>query len=478
MTRFAWAAGLLSALLTVAGISAAKAAQPVDDLLKEVDQIKAPASPQAPRCPLAQLGSNLGGSLRWRGNYFWHDADKTPGRETNESDLEGEVLLRLSTWASGERWRLGLSGWLEVGTSNPMWAGISRWPQDDALHTRRYAELNEIYLGLFFHNLDVTLGKKIFKNGVAPIFSPADRYCPRDYIDPGDSKKLGIWLAQAAYHRGDWNFTLALLPVFQPSKTPAADSRWMANSLDFDFPDLVPGQDPPTIIEDVPEVSWSNLSYLFKVDTTLAGWDLFGLLYYGLNPLYVQRRQVILSPNPLVPPTVLLIKENTKVGNLSLGFSTSRGQWEFHGETVFSYSPQGEDDDYFSTVVGATYKLVDLAERLSVEELALTLDYAGELVVHGQDAAGYTASSQDTRFGQNDIIGMIYLQVDQDLRFKFTGAWQIRDEGAAGQWEARYRLQPDLWLQLTAEVFGGKNTSYFGRWSNNDRVILSLEYSF
>jgi len=313
---------------------------------------------------------------------------------------------------------------------------------------------------------------------VAPIYSPADRYCPRDYLDPADSKKLGIWLAQAAYRLGDWTFTLALLPVFQPSKTPPQDSRWMSNSLDFDFPNLVPGQSPPLITEDTPEVDWSNISYFFKVDSTLAGWDLFGLLYYGINPLYVQRRQVIPSLNPLVPPSVLLIKENVKVGNLSLGFSTSRGQWEFHGETVYSYSPHGEDDDYFSSVVGATYKLVELAQRLSVNELALTLDYAGELVVHNQSAADYTASSQDTRFGQNDIIVMAYLEANQDLRLKFTGAWQIRDHGVVGQLEARYRLRPDLWLQLTGEIFGGQNTSFFGRWSQNDRVVLALEYSF
>ncbi len=478
MRGLPWAAGLLSALLLAAGVPAAKAAEPVSDLLKEVDQVPTAASKPAPTGPLAQLAHNLGGSLRLRGYYFFQDPEQSPGREVDQSDLDGEALLRLSTWASGSRWRLGLSGWLEAGTQAGIWKGVSQWPQDDALHTRRHAELNEIYLGLFFENLDLTLGKKIFKNGVAPIYSPADRYCPRDYIDPADSKKLGIWLAQADYHQGDWTFTLALLPVFQPSKTPPDTSRWMSKSLDFDFPGLAPGQNPPTITEDTPDVSWDNLSYFLKAETTLEGWDLFALFYYGVNPLYVQRREVIPPQSPQAPPTVLLIKENVKVGNLALGFSTSRGQWEFHGETVYSYSPHAEDDDYFSSVVGATYKLVDLAERMSVEEIALTLDYAGELVLHSQTAADYTASSKETRFGQNDIIAMAYMEVNQNLRLKLTGVWQIKEEGVVGQLETRYRLHPDLWLQLTAEVFGGADSSYFGRWSHNDRVALSLEYSF
>lgn len=478
MRCLSWVAGSLSVLLLASGVPAARAAESVSDLLKEVDQVQTTAAKPAPKGPLAQLANNLGGSLRLRGYYFLQDPPQSPDQEVESSDLDGEMLLRLSTWASGGKWRLGLSGWLESGTQEGLWKGVSQWPQDDALHTRSYAELNEIYLGLFFENLDVTVGKKIFKNGVAPIYSPADRYCPRDYIDPADTKKLGIWLAQADYHRGNWTFTLALLPVFQPSKTPPNTSRWMSNSLDFDFPGLIPGQNSPTIVEDTPDVSWDNLSYFMKAETTLAGWDLFALLYYGVNPLYVQRREVLPAANPLLPPTVLLIKENVKVGNLSLGFSTSRGQWEFHGETVYSYSPRAQDDDYFSSVVGVTYKFVDLAQRLSVEEIAFTLDYAGELVVHSQTAADYTASSKDTRFGQNDIIIMAYLKVDEDLDFKLTGAWQIKEKGAVAQLEARYRLHPDLWLHMTGEGFAGENSSFFGRWSRNNRVVLALEYSF
>jgi hypothetical protein len=73
---------------------------------------------------------------------------------------------------------------------------------------------------------------------------------------------------------------------------------------------------------------------------------------------------------------------------------------------------------------------------------------------------------------------MAYMKVDEDLSFKFTGAWQIKEEGQVGQLEIRRRLCPDLWMQLTAEVFGGGDRSFFGRWSHNDRVILALEYSF
>ncbi|KPJ82039.1 MAG: hypothetical protein AMS17_19175 [Spirochaetes bacterium DG_61] len=384
------------------------------------------------------LCHNLGGIFRIRGQHFWQGPDRSqnPNVETESDFAEG--LLELSTWTGTKRWRLSMSGWLEAGTHEHTWAGHSEWFQDRD-RRRRYLELNEIYLRWYQEEYDLTIGKKVFKNGITPLYSPADRYSPKDYNDPLDTKELGIWQVQADYYYKNIVMTGAILPVYQASKNPHEDSRWIGSSADFKFPGL-----PFRVEEDIPRVAFSNISYFGRVKATAWGWDLFASAYHGLM-LKVENEDAIVDDliDPAMFQAMGVTKDVVKVGNIAMGFTTTYNKWEFHGEGLYNYSYRSKDDNYLNYVGGVTYNIDDMAKKIFMEQIEITVDYAGEWLMKKQSARGYISSSENSRFGRNDLIGRMNVK-----------------------------------LIVGVEEFNGPNDSYFGRWDKNDRVIGALKYSF
>ncbi|MBD3267800.1 hypothetical protein GF373_14110, partial [bacterium] len=186
---------------------------------------------------LRKLKSNLGGRYRLQAYHYWNQLEASEDKPYDTRKDFYESLLELSTWAGGDGWRFDVSGWLEFGNADYTWAGISPLFQDDRLHSR-YLQLNEMYLRYYFDNFDLTLGKKKFQNGIAALYSPANRYAPKDLHNPLSSKEFGIWQIRNDYYWNDITLTGAILPVFQNAKIPSQNSRWLAQSGDFDFSEL------------------------------------------------------------------------------------------------------------------------------------------------------------------------------------------------------------------------------------------------
>ena len=122
---------------------------------------------------LSQIGRHFNAELRLRGHHFFETApDLLIDTDTHAN--VGEARLNCSTWMGKDFWSLHAAGWLEAGTQDNTYKGVSPVGRDTDRH-RRYAELNEIYFILSSENADLTSGKKIFKNGISTIYSPANR---------------------------------------------------------------------------------------------------------------------------------------------------------------------------------------------------------------------------------------------------------------------------------------------------------------
>ncbi|MBW2117902.1 MAG: hypothetical protein JRH09_08300, partial [Deltaproteobacteria bacterium] len=147
-----------------------------------------------------QICRHFSAELRLRGSHFFETApDLLIDADTH--DNVGEARLNCSTWMGKDFWSLHAAGWLEAGTQDETYKGVSPVGRDTDRH-RRYAELNEIYLILSSENVDLTSGKKIFKNGISTIYSPANRYRSLDLNDPLDHKDFGLWQAKLDYYAG------------------------------------------------------------------------------------------------------------------------------------------------------------------------------------------------------------------------------------------------------------------------------------
>ncbi len=446
-------------------------AQSDQDLMKELDDTKA-AEPEKKDDLYAQLGKHFSGSLRLRGMYFFEDAQEREGADLNK--YMGDVLLKFSDWAGGKTWRADISGWIDGGSQKDMYAGVADNVQDFD-RRRKYFEINELFLTLNQEDYNVTLGKKIFTNGLATLYSPADRLRPRDANDPLDQKDLGIWQAKLDYFVQQATMTVAVLPVFQPSKQPSETSRWIGSKRandkrDFDFYEDASGND---VREDRANITVDNIGYFARFKSPYRGWDLFLSVYHGPNPYYVLKEEMIDGKKTR-------IKETINVGNYAGGFSTTYKKWEFHGEVLFNYSYDGKDDHYLSYLGGATYTIDDLAKKVHLEQIDVTIEYGGEVVTKYQDSPKYVQSSRKTRLGKNDIYSRINFKYNEDLNVEYISNFELdqNDSGRYQKFQTKYRLRDGLIWKVALELFNGSDNSYYGRWYQNDRVLTNIEYSF
>ncbi|MBE9571820.1 MAG: hypothetical protein IMF11_14415 [Proteobacteria bacterium] len=437
------------------------------DLFDELEQSPAEKKDYQFKC-LTQIAKNLEGSLQLRGHVFYREAKVREGLD-NRNPV-GEALLRFNTWTGDDMLRLDLSGWLEAGNQKDTYKGIFRWFQDRDRH-RHFLELNELYLTLFQDDYDVMIGKKIFQNGISTLYSPADRYRFTDLNDPLDPKDFGTWQTRLDYYIEKFTITAAIFPIFNAGKPPSKDSRWSGDTGDYDIYEEDLDTSGNEVEEDYPSISIHNVSYFVRAKTTFRGWDLFASAYHGLNPYYVLREETRGSKK-------VIIKENVKVGNYAAGFSTDYKKWEFHGECLFNFSYDGKDDHYINYVGGFTYTIDELAKKIFLEKIDVTIEYAGEIVTKEQYADNYTRSSQKSRLGQNNIFTRINFKYDEDLSFQYISDFEFDPSGRYNKIQSKYKIRPGLEWMIATEFFNGKDDSYYGRWARNDRLITALKYSF
>ncbi len=456
-----------------------------------------------------QISKHFLGELRLRGYGFFKDSPN-PSPFVDDSDYVGEVLLKGSTWVQRDFWSVHASGWFEAGTQEDTytWDGIGFLPRDRN-RERNHLELNELYLTLSGENKDLTLGRKVFRPGISTIYSPSVRYRFLDLNDPLDWKDLGAWQATLDYYSGDTTFTGSIRPVYQPTKIPSSQSRWMLGSFGTDAPGIGPGGLPnfnfnilPGSFDelvgilyyfwnliiggdlgnalagrnvifqyDIPDYDPEDYGYYGRVKTTFGLWDVYGSVYHGPG-IYPVLRYADLGN------VVAVVGEIPNVFNLSSGFSTTYKGFEFHGEALYNRTEDNKDDDYINYVVGVTYSDQVYVRKLGIERADVTVEYAGEKITRDPDPNERTISSRDARLGRDDIFVNLLLMVRDDLRFHYLGDIVFWNRSQFHRFGGTYRIRPGLNLGLNFEFFSGDETSYFGRWRDNDRVIATLTWSF
>lgn len=341
--------------------------------------------------------------------------------------------------------------------------------QDSHRQIRRHLEVNELYLTLYTEKFDAVLGKKVFKNTISTLFSPADRLRPQDLHDPFDPKDIALWQAKIDYYWKSYTFTGAFFPIYQGEKLPHPTNRWTGAGSSFDTGD-------EEIEEEYPEVGTETFAYFARAKTTFSGWDMFLSYYHGPSSSSVLREETEVIGGVNVKT---LIKTTPFVNTIGFGFSTTYKKWEFHGEAIWNQTEDGEDDNYWNYVGGFTYTFDDWPKRIGLEKVDLTFEFSRETITDTQDAEGYTQSSEENRLGRYDIYSRITFQRNDDLKFRYINNFEFVDEGHYHRFESDYKIVSGWKWILALEMFGGEqDQGYYGRWLRNDRIVTTIEYSF
>jgi len=444
-----------------------------DEMAEDSDQV-----PEKDRFEFVKnIWNNLEGSVRIRYHYFFYDLNKKEGRDNDRHF--GESLLRFSTWTGKEDLKFYLSAWAEAGSQDDTYNGSIHWMQDPD-YERRYFDIHELYALYRGENADIIVGRKEFTTGISTLFSPSDRFRSGDLHDPSDPKQLGIWQIRSTYYTDNYNFDFVVIPVYTEKKSPAPSSRWWGDtSQENGGGNAGGGGNNDTASNDAPDISWEYIDYFAKVKTTHKGWDFFVSANTGPNPYSVEKEEGNEH-----------IRKVIRIYSLAGGFSTTKGNFEFHGESLLNYSDADKDDDYLSSVAGFTYIIDDYAKYLFMEKIILTMEYAGEVILDRQSAKNYTESSKDGRVGTNDFLSRIQFKYSEDLKFDYLFHYEITDRAWANRFNISYNIRSGLTCNLGVEIFdtddegssGGNQNDFdsisYAQWDNNDRVVLSFKYEF
>lgn len=422
---------------------------------------------------LGKLSENLGGKAYLQYTGYFNDREKKRGGD-NKSDF-WNTALDLETWTSGENWRVDISAWTQAGNQAKTFSGSS--PDDggilrdmDELEHRHFV-LNELYWTQSFESWDLTLGKKIAKNGLSTLYSPADVLRPVAGFDPLNVRDLGVWQAWADIFKGDYTWTLAVLPVYQPDKVPHPSSRWVNVNAG--------GAQPAN---NYPDIGPKDFGWFGRVKTVRSGWDLFASLYAGPGRQYVLKQAAPLPARPErnVPDVI----------NPALGYSTTRGRWEFHGEVVHTNALRGQDQDYFTFVQGTTLTIDgDYVTHRGLEQILATVEVAWEARTGDQTASHFITTSDSMRTGQSDLITRLQFKVNDEFSMEYSGHYIFQKWGYANRFGSKWEILNNLTWNNGFEFFGGtaghgpaaglNNLGVnYGGWTRNNRFISALEYKF
>lgn len=341
-------------------------------------------------------------------------------------------------------------------------------------NTNRYiANLDEAYLGYALKNADLRVGKQIFRWGTADFYNPMDRLNPRDYLDVPTYYKIGVPAVSLSYGTEALGLDVVFEPWFTPSRIPGLNNRWLGDfsAAQANFGDLalIPGG------RDMPPNTAGQFQGGFRAGSSrlLKGWDLFLSYFNGFDPVGV------LKGAPLPGGAALAAQVFQRYHQLAAAFSTTHWDTEFHGEAAarFADDPR-QDDDYIEYVAGLNHTFDDLPVDF-IEEATLVLEYLDTQVFRPKPFGNeYAPTGQYVRPFHNTLAAKLILKFNEDTSLELAGGEDVVKNDAFGQFQIVHKPLDDLRIKFGADIFTGDNTTFFGRWTRNDRVFSVLTYTF
>lgn len=338
---------------------------------------------------------------------------------------------------------------------------------------RYIANLDEAYLGYALKKADLRVGKQIFRWGTADFYNPMDRLNPRDYLDVPTYFKMGVPAVSLSYGSEAFSLDAVFEPWFTPSRLPRSNNRWLG-----DFSAAQSGFGNLPIIpngRELPPNTAAGFQGGFRVGSSrlLEGWDLFLSYFNGFDPVGVFKG----SPSP--GGAVLATQIFPRYHQVAAAFSTTRWNTEFHGEAAVRFADDSrQDDDYAEYVVGLNRTFSDLPVSF-IEEATLVLEFLDTQVLrHKPFGNQYAPTGQYIRPFHNTLAAKLILKFTEDTSLELAGGEDVVKNDSFGQFQIVHKPLDDLQIKFGADIFSGDNTTFFGRWTRNDRVFSVLSYTF
>jgi hypothetical protein len=161
------------------------------------------------------------GSLRWQSFVFPNEGANDSGRLVGLMRLRWEGGVRLT-----ENWSVSYG--VDAGfDSHRQIRRDARLFWFDRSLQRPAVDLRLFSLKYAVGDWTVEAGKQLVRWGQTELWSPTDRFTPRDFMLPLEPEHLAVTALRTAWRRGSRRVELVYAPRFTPGRLPLPLQRWM-----------------------------------------------------------------------------------------------------------------------------------------------------------------------------------------------------------------------------------------------------------
>ncbi len=383
----------------------------------------------------------------------------------DETGFHQDIRLNLGNkFPLSDSENLTFSGWLEASNRKNVYNGLG-----DTLKLRssqrNFIHLNELYYTYSTTKFDIQFGKKIIKQGKGMVFSPTDSISATDVTVPTSPQFLGNFILSIDYYLEDWTLTGILLPTIVPNKSPTQNSRWTTLYSDIDF----------KLEQEFPSgVSPKTKQIFLKLEGTYFGTDWLFAFFNGPNSNPVIRNDIAVINNV---PNFTLVQEYVPITFFSMGFSTTLGALELHGEILNQNAEGGKDDSFMATMIGFRYTMDNWPKKIGLNSIDTIVEYGAEKLKSAQTRPFYALSSIGSRIYQNSILGTIIFNISDTFSINYDFHFDNKNDGSAKIIGFNYNSGKSQW-RFKYESYDGSDLSNFGIWRDNDNSALEFVYNF
>ncbi|MBI3824594.1 MAG: hypothetical protein HY294_01190 [Candidatus Rokubacteria bacterium] len=342
----------------------------------------------------------------------------------------------------------------------------------------------EGYVNVEREGWSARVGRQFITWGRADTLRPTDVFKRHDLTDLIEDREEAIDAVKLDLVRGGWTLESVWAPVFDPDIVSfRPENRWTGLPTQADLPGV--GRVGLTFREDRtqrPPATLGSGQVGARLGGSARGWDFAAMYYYGYDRIPTVIRREITTIDPVArDATITLVPTHQRIHVMGGDFATAMAGWGIRGEAAYTLTRdvaggvQGINDPYlrFTGGVDRTFTRLPLGESLLV-----VLQYA--LDTEPRPRGPLTQQEVDPRLHpfRHAVTAKSTWKYDEFIRLSAKGYVNLEQGDFVIQPEISWQPRDAMMLVVGGDVIGGRRSTFFGQFRDNDRIRFRVSYSF
>ncbi len=335
--------------------------------------------------------------------------------------------------------------------------------------------MRELYLDLYFDNVDIRIGKQQVVWGKADGVFITDIVSPLDlteFLLPDfDEIRVGITAVKLDYYLGNNTFEVIWAPNFTSVEIPQAGSIWY---IQPDFP-VTPVFDWSKS-DITPSLENSEFFAKFTGMTSIVDFEIMAAYTWDDTPSMHVNKQFGMNPATQQPMlTGLTVAPEHHRLNIGGGsFSTEVKGVIIRGEVAYYNGKQFQTEDQLAVdaLTEKDYLHYLLGADFSIKGLKMSAQFIQQSILdYDENMMNEEIENTMTFLARYDLLReTVHLEL-----FSYIG---LTNEDALIRPKISYDFDDSFSILLGANIFIGDDAGRFGQYKDNSMAYLKMKYSF